>query len=76
MAKKKPAATMGIADRIRSVIESRGLTPYAVSKAAGLDPSVLCRFLARERTLSLESAERLFTCLDLRVEEGRGGLRR
>jgi transcriptional regulator with XRE-family HTH domain len=61
--KKLPVDTLSgaIAARIREL----GLTSYAVGKMSGVDPSMIGRFLAGERTLSLKTAERLCKALDL-----------
>jgi transcriptional regulator with XRE-family HTH domain len=76
VAKKKPpppAELLG--DKIRSVITRRGLSANAVAVEAGIDPSVVSRFLARDRVLTLASAERIAAALGLTLTEGRGGLR-
>ena len=48
-----------IVDQLRKAIEKSGETQYSLSKATGVDQSVLSRFLHGERTISLETAARL-----------------
>lgn len=69
----KHAASM--ADHARSIIATRGLTAYRVAKSAGIAPSTMTRFLARDRDLSLESFGKVCGVLGLRLVEGAGGLR-
>jgi transcriptional regulator with XRE-family HTH domain len=57
------------------VIERRGLTSYAVAIAAGVDPPGLLRWTKREKTLSLDTLDKVATALGLTLTEGRGGLR-
>lgn len=54
---------------LRDVIESRGLTAYALGKESGVDPTVIGRFLAGERDLRLGTADRLAAALGLRLVE-------
>jgi transcriptional regulator with XRE-family HTH domain len=78
MAKSKPKpseATSPLSDQLRAVIAGRKLSAFAVAIAAGLDPAIVSRFVARERSLSLASADRIAEALGLRLAEGRGGLR-
>ena len=54
------------------MIDSRGLTAYAVAKLAGVDPGVVARFMSGLRDIRLETADRLAGALGLRlVEVGR-----
>jgi plasmid maintenance system antidote protein VapI len=74
---KKPAQAgpPSLSETIRREILARGLTGYAVAQAAQVDPSSVGRFLRRERTITLEVAERIAAALGLEVRAGRGGLR-
>lgn len=66
MAKKKPpAAPPTVSETIRAVIVSRGLTAYAVASLAGVDTSVVARFLAGERGLSMKTLDRVCSALEL-----------
>ena len=56
-----------IVNQLRKAIKGSGETQYAISKATGVDQSVLSRFLKRERTISLETAARLCKYLGLEL---------
>jgi Cro/C1-type HTH DNA-binding domain len=60
-----------ISDAIREVIRRRGLTAYAVAKAAGILPHVVGRFLDAEnpRDLRLKTADKIAAALGLVVVE-------
>lgn len=58
---------------IRSAIADDGRTTYALAKDSGVDEASIRRFVSRERSLSLESADRLACALGLAlVRKGRG----
>jgi transcriptional regulator with XRE-family HTH domain len=78
MARSKPKTSKNVAPRenkhtlsrqLRDVIESRGLTAYALGKEADVDATVVGRFLSGERDLRLATADRLATALGLRLVE-------
>ena len=56
-----------IVDQLRKAIETSGKTQYSLSKATGVDQSVLSRFIHGERTISLETAARLCKHLGLEL---------
>lgn len=58
-----------IADQLREIINNRGLTAYALGKAAGVDAGVIQRFLGHERDIRLETAGRLAAVLGVRLAE-------
>ena len=59
--------------QLREIVASRGLSAYAVAKAAGIDPGVLSRFLSGTRDIRMETADRIAAALGLRlVEVGKG----
>ena len=65
-----------ISYQLRELAEARGLAPYALAKLAGVDRSVVARFLAGERDIRLETADRIAAALGLRlVEVARRGRR-
>ncbi len=55
--------------QLRAIIESRGLTAYALGQHSGVDPTVIGRFLAGERDIRLETADKLAASLGLRLVE-------
>ncbi len=83
MAKSKPKTSKKTASvevkhtlsrQLRDVIESRELTAYALGKEAGVDATVVGRFLSGERDLRLATADRIALALGLRlVEVARAG---
>jgi transcriptional regulator with XRE-family HTH domain len=66
MAKKKPAAAPPtVSETIRAEITRRGLTAYAAAQLAGVDTSVMSRFMAGERGLSMRTLDRVCVALAL-----------
>jgi DNA-binding phage protein len=75
MTRTAPRRDLGrhtISAQLRDVIDSRGLSAYAVAKLAGVDKAQLARFLSGERDLRLETVDRTARAQGLRlVEVGR-----
>lgn len=69
MRRRKDPPRWGLSDQLREIIVSRGLTAYALGKAAGLAPTVVQRFLNREHSLTLTSADRIAAALGVRLAE-------
>lgn len=72
MAKKvqRKAAEPGtLADLIRATIKRRELSGYAVAKLSGVNVAAVNRFLSGERSLTLESADKIMRALGLEVRE-------
>jgi transcriptional regulator with XRE-family HTH domain len=71
MAKKTPAprARQALSSFVGNVIESRGLTPTELGQLAGVDPTVIARFVSGEREVRTGTLEKLFAALYLRVVE-------
>jgi transcriptional regulator with XRE-family HTH domain len=69
---------MTLSEILKGAVRNSGRTPFDVSKAAGIAPSQLSRFLRGERSLTLTSAEKLHEALGLKTIEGprRGGARK
>jgi plasmid maintenance system antidote protein VapI len=67
--RKKPPASLS--DQLRELIAEAGPSVYELARDAGVDRSVLSRFLAGERTITLETADRLAKLLKLRLVECR-----
>ena len=63
---------------IRQEIAHQGLTSYELARQADVAPSVVSRFVARKRSLSLPNASRVCAVLGLRltVPAGRRSSRR
>jgi len=53
------------ADALRYAITHSGLTAYAVAKKAGVATQVVTRWLAGERGITLESADKLARALEI-----------
>jgi transcriptional regulator with XRE-family HTH domain len=66
--KKLPAS---LSDQLRALIAGAGPSVYELARDAGVDRSVLSRFLAGKRTITLETADRLAAVLKLRIIVGR-----
>jgi transcriptional regulator with XRE-family HTH domain len=71
--KPSPADPHALSTRLREIARSRGLTPYAIAREAGIDPRMLSRFLNGERDIRLATADAIARALGLRlVETARG----
>jgi plasmid maintenance system antidote protein VapI len=66
--KKLPAS---LSDQLRERIAAAGPSVYELARDAGVDRSVLSRFLTGKRTITLETADRLAAVLKLRLIAGR-----
>ena len=67
---RKPApARHALPAQLREIIASRGLNPTELGQLAGVDPTVIARFVAGERDLRLETAGRIAAALGLRLVE-------
>ena len=64
-----PPKSHDLAHQLRQLIESRGLTAYAVGQLADVDPGVVKRFLTGTRDIRLDTAGRIATALGLRLVE-------
>jgi transcriptional regulator with XRE-family HTH domain len=71
-AKTATADRFSLGARLRDVIASRGLTAYAVGKLAGVNTSIVQRFLDGTRDMRLETADRIAQALGLRLVEVAG----
>ena len=66
----QPAAIKHTIDyQLREIIDSRGLTAYAVARLADIDPGIVARWMNGVRSMSFESAERIAFALNLRLVE-------
>jgi transcriptional regulator with XRE-family HTH domain len=64
---KKRKPTIRFSDEIREAVDSCGQSRYAISKATGLSESMLSRFMAGDRGLSMKALDVLAAYLDLHV---------
>lgn len=53
--------------QIRDAIDESGFTRYRISKETGLNQSALSKFYHGQRTLSMESVDKLAEFLGLRI---------
>lgn len=65
--KAQPRHTLSY--QLREIVESRGLTAYALGQLAKVDPGVVSRFLNGQRDIRLETADRLALALGVRLTE-------
>ncbi|MGO9109264.1 MAG: helix-turn-helix domain-containing protein [Thermoguttaceae bacterium] len=56
-----------IIDELRQAIAASGLTVYRIAKGTGVSPGVLSRFVRGERSLTMETAAKLCTFLNLHL---------
>jgi transcriptional regulator with XRE-family HTH domain len=56
-----------ISDALRSAIAESGLTRYEISKRSGVPQSALSRFVKGERSISLETLDKLAEVLDVEL---------
>jgi hypothetical protein len=69
MGKRKTLDQETINVQLKQAIAASGLTHYAIGKAAGVDPGVISRFTTGERTLRLETVDRIAAALGLRLTD-------
>jgi transcriptional regulator with XRE-family HTH domain len=58
-----------ITDALKRHIKASGLTHYRFEKETGIDASVLDRFMAGKRGISLETAAKIAQLLNLELRE-------
>ncbi|XZE21811.1 helix-turn-helix domain-containing protein [Pirellulaceae bacterium SH449] len=58
-----------LADTIRNAINASELTLYRIAKDSGVSVPSITRFVNEERTISLETADKLCKCLGLELVE-------
>jgi transcriptional regulator with XRE-family HTH domain len=70
--KKLPATPSNqLRERIRHWTEKNGCSLYELATEAGVDRSVLCRFVAGGRNINLANADRLAVVLGVRLADDR-----
>jgi len=65
----RTAPKHSVSYQLAEIIESRDLTPYAVARAAGVDPGVVSRFLNGKRGMTLDTLDKIAAALKLRLVE-------
>src|SRR4051794_29134159 len=71
-ASRRDLGRHSISAQLLSIIDNRGLTPYAVAKLAGISPGIVSRFVSGERDIRLGTMDQIAAALGLRlVEVGR-----
>jgi DNA-binding phage protein len=65
MGKRGAKGTPAISDQLKLAMKASGLTPYGLAKASGVNASAIQRFLHGERSLKLESVDRIAVALGL-----------
>ena len=61
------ARRKNISDQLRDAIRKSGLTHYRIAKDAGMKPEQISRFVAGERTVTLDTAARIAEVLRLEL---------
>jgi transcriptional regulator with XRE-family HTH domain len=56
-----------LSDQLRKIMDTCGLSRYAISKSCGIDQSALSRFMSGERGLSTENLDTIGQFLGLRL---------
>lgn len=60
-----------LSEQLRRAIRADGASLYALAEETGVSRSVLSRFVAGKRTITIETADRLAAALKLRLVAGR-----
>jgi len=63
------APTPRLSDQLRHAIERSGLSCYEIGKLAGVDRTLVSRFVAGARSLSLDTADAVAAVLRLKLTE-------
>jgi transcriptional regulator with XRE-family HTH domain len=70
MSKPKNDKPLTISDQLRAILQADGRTAYAIGQQADVDPGVISRFIQGERSLRLETVDRIATALGLALTVG------
>ena len=63
-------------DEIRRVIETSGMSRYAICKKLRMDQGAMSNFMHGKRGMELSTLDRLAAFLDLHITRGAGSMRR
>lgn len=67
MSKKKTKLDPTLAETIRKKIQVSELSQYKIAKESGVDSGTLSRFVSGERSISIETADKLCRVLGLKL---------
>lgn len=67
MAKRKGKTTPSIGDQLRQFIRDSDIGVRGLALRAGVDSGLLYRFLAGQRDMTCDTADRVCRCLNLRL---------
>lgn len=62
--------------KLKAAIKGSPMSRYAISKASGVSQPTLSRFMAGERGLSVDAADKLLTLFKLEIRPARPGQRK
>ena len=65
--KSKQPKQASVSDQVRAAIKASGLSGYALGELAGVSRSLVCNFVTGERSLTLDTLDKLAPHLGLRV---------
>lgn len=68
---RKRSGNESLSDQLRRVIKADAPSLYRLAAESDIDRSVLSRFVAGKRTITLETADRLAAVLRIRLTAGR-----
>lgn len=68
---RKRSGNESLSDQLRRIIKADAPSLYRLAAEADVDRSVLSRFVAGKRTITLETANRLAAVLRIRLTAGR-----
>ncbi len=72
--KPQPQSPTTISETLRTLIAADGRTVYAIAKEAGVSAGMVHRFINRERTLHLDTIDKLASVLGLQLVRRDGEL--
>lgn len=64
-----PPAEQGIRELLKGILDARRMTAYKLGAEAGVDRSIITRYLNRESSITADHLERIFAALGLKVIE-------
>lgn len=71
--RRSAEARTTVSGQLREVVRARGLSAFAVAKAADVSPSVVTRFVNGERGMNTATLDRVADALGLELRETRRG---